>query len=84
MADLDTNKAQYIQNRAGIEVSGTHFISREGAKLYDYPTFWKNNGKGGHIDVVKFEGEYYLTQPTGTGKPCRGPIPYGISGRNQA
>lgn len=82
MADFDTSKARYIENRGGIEVSSTHFISREGAKLYDYPTFWKNNGNGGHIDVVMFEGKYYLTQTTGTGKPCRGAIPYGISGKS--
>lgn len=82
MASLDTEKARYIQNRDGIAVSESHFISKEGAKLYGYPTSRYNHGDGGHVDVVRHEGQYYLTQTTGTGKPCRGPIPYGKSGRN--
>ena len=80
MAEPDTEKARYIQNRDGITVSDSHFISKEGAKLYGYPTFWYNHGDGAHVDVVRFEGQYYLTQPTG--KPYAGQIPYGKSGRD--
>lgn len=76
MAEFNAEKARYIQNSNGITVSDTHLISSEGAKLYGYPTFWKNNGKGGHVDVVMFEGEYYLTQSTGTGTPPKGPVRY--------
>ena len=78
--EFDSKKARYIQNTGGIDVSETHFISREGAKLHDYPTFWYNNGMGSHYDVVKFRGGYYLTQTTI--KPYPEPIPYGISGRD--
>ena len=79
MPDLDTEKTKWITNRCGISVSETHFISREGAKHYGYPAYWYNDGKGGHVGVVKFEGEYYLTQPTI--KPHPDPIPYGKSSR---
>jgi hypothetical protein len=76
---MNEEKAAYIQNRAGITICDTHFISREGAKCFNYPTYWYNNGKGGHIDVVKLEGIYYLTQTTI--KPYEDPIPYGRSGK---
>lgn len=79
MANLDTDKARYVQNRDGITVSDSHFISKEGAKLYGYPTFWYNNGKGGRVDVIRHEGQYYLTQTTI--KPYADPIPYGKSSR---
>ncbi len=74
MPEVDNEKARYIENRDGITVSDTHFVSREGAKLFNYPTFWYNNGKGGHIDVVKLGKEYYFTQTTI--KPYSDPIPY--------
>jgi len=71
--------AKYIENREGITVSSSHFISREGAKLHDMPSYWLSDGKGGHIQVVKCENNFYLTQPTGTDYEY--PIPYAESGR---
>jgi len=72
-------KAKYIENREGIKVSTSHFISREGAKHHNMPTYWVSNGKGSHIQVIRYENEYYLTQPTAS--DYRYPIPYAESGR---
>ena len=79
MAEFNADKAKFIQNLDGIKISESHFISEEGAKLYDYPSFWYDHGKGAHVLVVRLDNIYYLTQPTGTGKPYKGPIPYSVS-----
>lgn len=71
--------ARYIENREGITVSSSHFISREGAKFHDMPSYWLSDGKGGHIQVVKYDKEFFLTQPTGSDYEY--PIPYAESGR---
>ena len=74
------NKAQHVKERHGIEVSETHFLSKEGVKHYNIPTYWVNDGQGGHIGVAKFRGNHYLMQPTGS--PYPEPIPYAESGRS--
>ena len=80
MTDGEREKASYIQNRDGIAISDTHFISREGAKHHDMPTYWYADNGEKSIQVVRYEGEYFLTQPTKSnyGKP----IPYAVSGRD--
>ena len=75
-------KAAYIQNRDGIAISKTHFISQEGAKHHDMPAYWASDGTGGHIMVIRHEGEFYLTQPTKSNYAL--PIPYAQSGRDDA
>jgi len=72
-------KARYIENREGIAISHTHFISREGAKHHDMPSYWVSDGSGVHIQVVKYEKEYFLTQTTMS--DYGHPIPYSQSGR---
>lgn len=74
------NKATYVEERHSITVSKTHFLSKEGVKYYNYPVYWVNDGKGGHIGVAKFRGNHYLMQPTGS--PYPEPIPYAESGRS--
>jgi hypothetical protein len=68
------DRAKFIKEKHGIVVSDTHFVSIEGAKTYDLPTFWASDGNGGHIPVVMLDNEYYLTQATIM--PHRAPIPY--------
>ena len=80
MAAFDGETARWVQNHDGIEISKTHFISREGAKLHGYATFWYKCGGGKHLDVVRLEGTYYLTQPTI--KPYPEPIPYSKSSKD--
>jgi len=72
-------KAEYVEDRHGIKVSKSHFISKEGARHFDIPTYWVDNGKGGHIGIAKYDGSFYLIQPTVS--PHREPIPYSHSGR---
>jgi len=80
MTEDEREKVRYIQNRDGITISETHFISQEGAKHHDMPAYWANDKKGSHIHVVKYGKEYYLTQVTMSnyGRP----IPYSVSGRD--
>ena len=73
-------KESDIENRKGITISDTHFISAEGSKYHNMSTYWAADKKGGHIQVVRYEGEYFLTQPTKSNYDK--PIPYAISGRD--
>ena len=73
------DKAQYVEERHGIKVSRTHFLSKEGVKHFDYPVYWVNGGSGNHIGVAKYKGRHYLMQVTGS--PYEEPIPYTQSGR---
>lgn len=77
------DKISKLEDRLGIVISHTHFISKEDVKYYDIPTFHANRGDGTHEMIVKVDGQNYLTQSVGVKSPNRAiPIPYWISGRN--
>jgi len=72
------DKREYLAS-CGIIVSATHFMSIEGAKAHDYPSYYKPDGDGKHIQIVRYQGENYLSQPTKSDYGL--PIPYQISGK---
>jgi len=80
MNEDQKKKARYIQNRDGITISDTHFISSEGAKHHNLPAYWANDTRGGHVHVIKYGNQYYLTQSTMSNHGE--PIPYSVSGRD--
>lgn len=64
-----------------LKVNKTHFISVEGARLYDYPLYLYNPASELEpYHIAKYKGEYYKLKPTH--KPQAGPIRYLESGKN--
>jgi len=72
------DKVQYLRD-LNIDVSETHFMSKEGSRHHDYPLFYKPCADGTHIEVARYKGDLYITQYTKSdyGKP----IPFHHSGR---
>ena len=72
---------EYIEGRIRAPVVRTHFMSREGCRMHDIPSYWisKGLGDGSQWQLAKYEGHYYMVQTTGT--PHDKPVPRLESGR---
>ena len=72
---------EYIERRLGANINREKFMSAEGCKVHDIPSYWlsKENG-GSHWHIALYEKEYYLVRPTNT--VYAKPIKILKSGRN--
>ena len=72
---------ELVEDKFGVTISKTHFVSKEGVSAYNIPTFWVNNGKGdgGHIKVAKQNNQLYIIMPTF--KAVRDPVEFFKSGK---
>ena len=54
----------YVEKNKSIDISRTHFMSREEVGQYGIGSYWYDGGDGTHVHVCRFEGEFYPIRDT--------------------